>query len=195
MLTIFAMQYLLNDFVNRLVDHILTHHRATSKPVTKESVIEFIPTLCMDTGLVKYALEHIEKNKDNESKPLFAEGLKAYLEETHSDFVDANEEGCLTIINIIEYLLQEILELSGNCASNVQLLVHTPYTIRHAIEEDEELLKIFEMWVFGTNVSSATTFHNYPNPMDDLDSQVQPRNLAKRCGVTNDHIGHCTIFY
>ncbi len=90
-------------------------------------------------------------------KDPFPKAVKKFISIRFS-LLPLDEEKYLYITGVVEYLIAEILELTGNTTRDNKRVRITPYYIYLAISRDEELQKVLDIWVRDCQVEVDKQF-------------------------------------
>jgi hypothetical protein len=152
-------------FLEKILYNLLTHSD------NLEELLDNLPG-----ELRKHAKSEIAKGLLNKSRIVSLEYCKKNLE----NIIGNDQDELIKIISVLEYLLAEILELSGNCARDSELTKIDIFHIIMCIRNDEELYNLFPKLMFS--LLNETKFDiNIAKIHANYDSKYLKCNLIFHC--------------
>lgn len=111
-------QLVVSDFIemnlHKILKHILHADKETVQQVTKERVLSTLPSVIADEELLKFAIQEIGKEKDEQ--PMLLPLIQTFFAKQYEGEgrLTCEMDGFRTLSLFTEYLTAEILELAGN---------------------------------------------------------------------------------
>jgi hypothetical protein len=141
-------QHLTDGMAHTILQDLLQMFKTDHLPLTPDTVEACITAYLKEGQLLKFGL--VEANKES-GEALFLDQVTSAVQQEGlpvTEDENARQKAITMLARFVEYLLAEVLELSGSRSRDKHLEVIWPAHIHAAISGDEELQRVFQDFVF-----------------------------------------------